>query len=778
MVNQKEKLTLRNCLTSLMNNDPSKAIMIDFGVLASNVALKLIENPNWDSEDIECADVLIRISNIMYNNSTFIVLPLDDGVYDQLLTIYKKYNPHYNIGAIPLNFKEQAEGFIDDSKIMYESMKPEQEKGMFVKDIWKQHTSLLAPDRPVMLLKEEPPIRKRQINTKHNYPELVGTLDKCKFVTNADAQAANVFDKPSVDIFERDYIHMCLSRGIIYPNEVFQMIAELKYDGVSVEAEVCGDTIVSALSRGDTGEDLATDLTPIFKNYKFYNAKNVSKDDKFGIKFEAIITKRNLDILNRARGKNYRNCRNAIIGILGAADGPNYVDYITLIPLKTSYNPLTTHMDRESELQFLNTFYNTGEYNRYVVMQGTYQQIIYQVKKFVEDMENMRPILPYLIDGVVMSFIDPGKIAMLGRVNSVNKYQMAIKFNPKNARSIFLGYTYSMGKTGEIIPMAHFKPVEFIGTIHTKQTIHSYQRFKELALRKGNEIDISYVNDVMTYISKPNTENNRRIDLANAPEPFIEYCPCCGSKLIISDTGKMAKCTNPFCHEKQLMRAVDMLNILGFRDFSEETIRTMDLTSFVRLATPFNMEELTPIIGPVNAEKFITQQHDLLNNPIEDFKLMAAMSFYGMAIEKWKKVLRVYTIRELLSFNSQELTLLLGQIKDIGRAIIDSIIYGFEIYNQELSFALNHMKIIDSKGQINKPKVVLSGTRDPMLIGILLSTGYDCDEKYNISKDTAFLITPDKNANTTKIEKARKYNIPIVTPKEFFEMMNIQVTEF
>ena len=63
--------------------------MIDFGVLASNVALKLIENPNWDSEDIECADVLIRISNIMYNNSTFIVLPLDDGVYDQLLTIYK-----------------------------------------------------------------------------------------------------------------------------------------------------------------------------------------------------------------------------------------------------------------------------------------------------------------------------------------------------------------------------------------------------------------------------------------------------------------------------------------------------------------------------------------------------------------------------------------------------------------------------------------------------------------------------------------------------------------
>ena len=458
--------------------------MIDFGVFASNAALRLIENPyNWDSDDLESADALIRISNILYNDTTANVLPLDDGVYDQLITIYKKYNPNYNVGAIPMQFEEIPENFIDEDKILYVGLTEEQENSkLYIKDIWNQHTSLLAPERPVMLQHPEPPITKRLINTKHNYPELVGTLDKCKFVLNNDAAMANALDKPSVDIFERDYIHKCLSLGVIQPDEVFDMVGELKYDGVSIEAEVCGDRIISAMSRGDTGEEIATDLTPIFKNYIFYNARNVPKEP-FGIKFEAVITRRNLELLGNARGRKYANARNAIIGLLGASDGPNFIDYITLIPLSTSME-----MDRVQELNFLNKYYNTGEYNRFCQFRGNYIQILYQVKQYTESAEVVRTILPYMIDGVVISFTDPNKIAMLGREGSVNKYQMAIKFNPKEVISTFLGYSFSIGKSGDVIPMVHFKPVEFIGTIHTKQTIHSYQRFKELGLLRGSQI--------------------------------------------------------------------------------------------------------------------------------------------------------------------------------------------------------------------------------------------------------------------------------------------------
>ena len=467
----------------------------DYGVMITNEALRLLSADIWTEEDVNIADMIIRISNIMYNNTSAVVLPLDDGIYDRLLVYLKSYKPDYQVGAEPIQFNEMPTNEIEDIKQLYTVVTEEQKNSkLFVNDIHKQNTPIV-PMRPKTLYTlARPPITKRLINTEHKYPELVGTLDKCKFVMNADAIEREAFDNPAVQVFERDYMHMCLSQGVIDPNEIFEMVGELKYDGVSVEAEVLGDRIISALSRGDTGENIATDLTPIFQNYRFYNATKVPTDIPFGIKFEAVITHRNLEILGQLRGKTYKNARNAIIGLLGSSDGYKYCDFITLIPLSTSMD-----MDRLTELTFLNKYYNTGEYNRYCVFRGNYMEILYQVKQFTESAEMIRTILPYMIDGVVISFTDSNKIKLLGRVNSVNKYQMAIKFNPRKVRTIFLGYTYNIGKSGDIIPMVHFKPAEFIGTIHTKQTIHSFQRFNELKLIKGQEIDIDYVNDVISY---------------------------------------------------------------------------------------------------------------------------------------------------------------------------------------------------------------------------------------------------------------------------------------
>ena len=113
--------------------------------------------------------------------------------------------------------------------------------------------------------------------------------------------------------------------------------------------------------------------------------------------------------------------------------------------------------------------------------------------------------------------------------------------------------------------MVHFKPCEFIGTIHTKQTIHSYERFKTLDLAFGDQIDIEYVNDVLTYVTKPDTEFNR--NNTNAKVKFIEKCPCCGSIIEISATGKTAKCPNINCQERKIMRMVDMNSQFGSKIF-------------------------------------------------------------------------------------------------------------------------------------------------------------------------------------------------------------------
>ena len=750
---------IKSYLDELLTGNLSSVYDLELNNAISNIANSMISNPNWNDEMYDICYLILRISDILYNNSSIDILPLDDGLYDQLLVKYKMHRP-YKVGAEPIVFNESDQKELNTQKILCVSAESDT---MYFNAIHDQHIPLgtVLPKPLVIPIRE--PITKRLVNTTHKYPDLVGTLDKCKFVLNYQAKEAGVFDNNSVQVFERDFMQKCLSNGIITPSEQFKMICELKYDGVSVEAEVKGNTIISALSRGDTSDNIATDLTPILGGYTFPFADKVDKDLIFGIKFEAIITHDNLERLNAARGKEYKNCRNAIIGLFSSSDAYNYAHYITLIPLSTSLD-----LDRVDEINFLNTFYHSGELNRHIIISGDYQQILFQVNDFTKAAEDIRPILPYMIDGVVISFIDKSKIKALGRSNSINKWSMAIKFNPKKVRTIFTGYTFNIGKSGDIIPMAWFRPCEFIGTIHNKQTIHSYKRFKELNLIKGQQIDIEYVNEVITYVTKPDTEYNRNI--CGIPEEFIKICPSCGSSLIISESGKTVKCANPRCHEKLIMKMVGMIDSFGFTDFAEESIRILNITSFTDLMN-IDYDKLS-VLGPLMATKFIDCRNNLLNNPIEDYRLLGAFAFTDIGNEKWKLIFSKYSIVDMLNMHDYSV---LTSIQSIGPKTVQCISEEMPMYKDELKYAINILNIINSKDKKQLPKVVISGFRDNNFVTIINNNGYDCSDSYGVTKDTFALIVSDKNNKSSKIIKANKYNIPIYTRDEFISINNIKV---
>jgi len=344
---------------------------------------------------------------------------------------------------------------------------------------------------------------------------------------------------------------------------------------------------------------------------------------------------------------------------------------------------------------------------------------------------------------------------------------MAIKFNPRSARSLFLGYTYSIGKSGDIIPMCHFKPCEFIGGIHTKQTIHSYKRFKELNLRIGDEIDIDYVNDVITYITKPDTNHNRN----NTVEPveFITECPCCGSKLVISESGKSAKCPNIHCYERSIMRMVDMLDRFGFKDFSEETVRALKLVSFDQL---MNLTyEQVQFLGPITSANLLAYINQLKNTEIADYKLMSAFSFDGMADETWKLIIKNYTLLELM--HEEFINKDLQKINGIGEKTCRAIIDGFKMYWNDIEYCIKNFKIIDSKGLSSGPRIAITGFRDSAFIQLLIDNGFDASDKYSVTKETTALIADDINSTSSKVQKANKYGIPVFTKSGFLEVNNI-----
>ncbi len=386
-----------------------------------------------------------------------------------------------------------------------------------------------------------------------------------------------------------------IEMGILHPSRVFKMILELKYDGVSVEGDV-SNMIESARTRGDANEGIAADLTPILRGYRFPQAYKIPRNEVFGMKFEAIMTHYNLARYNSIKGKNYSNCRTAISGLISSSDAAKYRDYITLIPLATSLD-----IDRLTEVEFMNTYYQTGEYLRYTVVEGTYIEILFQIKRFVEEAEYMRAYMPFMYDGVVISYIEQDLINKLGRVNSVNKYSMAIKFNPLKKQTVFRGYTFTIGQDGSVTPMIHYDPVEFFGTIHDKSTGHSYERYKSLQLKEGDLIDVEYVNDVMPYVTKP--DNSHNATNPNPIYPFIHECISCGTELIESESGKTIICPNVQCPERNLKRIVAMMQKLNLKDFSEASLKAIGYYSLTEL---IQLERKDVIfLGDKTSEKFM-----------------------------------------------------------------------------------------------------------------------------------------------------------------------------
>ena len=745
-------------------------------VLINNLSIMFL---NGQYTNFDTINEILQISNILYNNTSREVLPLEDGVYDLVVAKYDALtNNGAPVGAPPIKVQIKEEDMGSDTVITSTDNKLDIVGFIDTSDM-KYFNNLINNSRPDPLdyiIHDNNVVVNNQTKISHSYPELVGTLHKAKFVTKYEAIQNGVEeDDPSVKMFDRDFLfpYFNTAANIYYQkNMPVTLVAELKYDGVSVEAEILGDTIVSACSRGDTANDQATDLTPIFGGYKFHRAANLNlfKDQLFGMKFECIITKSNLIRLERDHGIAYKNPRVAVIGILGRLDAIKFRDYLTLVPIKSSGLPF---YDIQMELDFLNEHYSSGVYMRYAILQGDYNGLLAQVKKFVQEAEYMRDSIDFLYDGVVVSFTDPDVIRTLGRVNDKDLWSIAIKFNASSKTAYFTGYSFTVGQDGRITPMAHFTPVEFLGTVHDKTTVHSLKRFLDLDLREGDIVLITYVNDVICYISKPeNSYNDIRANQIPAIE-FPDKCPFCGTKLVISDSGNSAYCPNMNCPERMLGKMANTLKKLSIKDFGKSLLRKIgvrSLTELINLDTGF----IADVIGEQMAANLQDRIDFILNNEWPDYRLFGAIGFTGISDIRWKSILEKIPYYKILTMDDTSLAVSLRHIKGIGESMINVILNERHLLENDLKTINERLHVVSSYGtQVNGPQVRFSGVRNKDLEEMFKAKGFDASGDKTVTNNTKILIVPYQNYMSGKVAKALKVpNCVIMTEQQAIEWIS------
>ncbi len=732
--------------------DNIRQIMVD-------KSMECINKQKIEQQDYNDIMLIIQISNALYNNGANITLPIDDPIYDALIVLCKVQGLQYPVGAPPIVFniepvaKQNYDLLDTGDKGPKEVVRiiPNKDKMMYFHPLTRNYTLPIEED--FIVHHDNTLVKKKSRNVSSSY-NMCGTLDKCKYTLKADALADGVLDDKTVQIFERDFLGAHVQQGIINPGHI-KLIASLKYDGVSVEEEVAGHKIVFACTRGDTSNNEASDLTPILGGMEFSRAKGiVDESEVFGIKFEYIVTENNLKRIAQDFGKTYANPRNGVIGLLGGLDARMYRDYLTPIPLESSLN-----IDRLTELDFLNKFYTKNISMRHEVIEGDYTQVLFMVSQFVKNANELRDYMGFQYDGVVIEYADESIRQRLGKRGSVPRYATAIKFNPLRRVSTFTHYTYSVGQDGRVVPMAHFRPVEFFGAIHDKTTAHSLKRFIDLGLRCGDKVNLTLINDVIVYITKADDRANDTNP--NPLEEFPTKCPCCGSDLVVTDSGNSAICPNFFCNEKVIGRLTNLFKKLNIKDFSSESIRALGV-NWLRELYQLPKETVIEKLGEGNGIKFLQRLEDMRKTKFSDYRILGSIGFTSIASETWKIILKNVSVEELLA-NTDTVLNNISAAKGIGTKTVETIRNEIELFRPDIEFIFNNFNIERTivGEEDNKAQVRFSGLRDHGLTNRFNEAGFDAREDAGVTGTTAILIIPYigfESGNVTKAFKAKEKN--------------------
>lgn len=726
---------LKTIVNMIMNNEISWINNPAYMRIINNACIIILETKELTIDMYSDLMDLLYILNTIYeyNGESLI----DDEVYDSLQNIYQKYSNGDQFKDLKNDFNPTG---IEDFEFKVSQNIPDTES-------FKDYDGAVRKEmRSLYIFSDD--VLNNSSEIKHSN-DMVGTLDKCKFVLCSEVPPEKI-DDSNITILERDFFGKHITEGLYSPDDIITVVCELKYDGVSVECEIENGKVKSAITRGDL--DVGINRISALKRKYFPKHESMNLDNDT-VKFEAIITYFDLLRYNASQNIKYKNPRTAISGIMNRLDAEKFNEYITLIPLKSlRYGDI---LDRSAEIELLNDIYSTRiDTNKlYRVISGNYVSVLYQIREFVKDAELVRDTMPFMYDGIVVTYTDDYIKKILGRKSHVDKFAMAVKFPSLYKITTFRNYFYTVGKDGRITPMAEFDIIEFYGTAHSVSTLHSYQRYKELGLAPGEKVRVDYINDVMPYLSKYENEVHDVPDI---------ICPECGSYTeIVND---MCYCRNTQCPGIIKARTSDMISKLGFDGMSSAFIEKTGLSKL------YDILNLTPEVllsmgfGNLQTFNIMNTIDNVKKKEFLDYDFIGAFGFTGISSERFRVILENYTIDELIDICHNKDIIALKNIKGIGKVIAITVITEMEMFEEDILLCKQILNIKDTKGCSNEiiGVVKISGFRDDNLVQMLKNRGYDVSYTA-VNRSTDYLIIPSDDYTSGKVNTANKYNVNIIT---------------
>lgn len=595
-------------------------------------------------------------------------------------------------------------------------------------------------------------------------------LDKFKKIKHA-RRMLSMEDVFSFEEFEAWYLRVRKLSG----KSRLELFCMPKLDGLAISIIYRDGVLETAATRGDgtIGEDISQNVKTIDSvPLRLNEGKGYSIPKVVEVRGEVYFPEDAFDKLNKEQLKDnkpaFANPRNAAAGSVRQLDSK--------ITAKRGLAFMAWDLDGElgernesDEWDLLKKFGFRAVENSVVCKNPD------EVKKHWDSLQKKREKLGYWIDGMVVRVDDNAVFNKLGVVGKTPRGLVAWKFPAQEATTVVQDIEWFVGRTGALTPVAVVNPTFIAGTTVKHASLHNFDEIKRLDVRKGDTVILYKAGDIIPKV-KEVLKKMRPSGATKIKAP--SQCPVCGSDVVKKEGEVAIYCKNPRCFAQDKEAVLHAAKSFEIDGLGPATVAAMIEKKIIQRAPDLfgvTAGELLELEGfaELSAKKLVDEIQTKKTIALPNF--IVALGIRNVGLETAHDLARHFGSFEKLQKASVER---LSAIEGVGSVVAETIVKWFaQDHNQEMIEDYFEQGIVITNPSQKSQKLVgqsfvLTGTLESL-------TRDDAKDKIrelggevssSVSKNTNFVVAGDKPGS--KLDKARKFGVKILSEKEFLSMIN------
>lgn len=552
-------------------------------------------------------------------------------------------------------------------------------------------------------------------------------------------------------------------------------VVETKIDGLSVSLEYVKGIFVRGATRGNglVGEDITENLKTIK-----HIPKVLTEPVTITVRGEVFIGTEEFEKMNEERLANeeslFANARNAAAGSLRQLDSN--------ITAKRPLDIFVFNVQKSEDIEFKSHFESLEYMKKLGFNVNPVVQLVENIPDAIKEIEKIgenRYTLSFGIDGAVIKVDDLKQREVLGTNYKTPKWAIAYKYPPEKKETILEEIALQVGRTGVITPLAILDPIKVAGSTISKTTLHNEDFIKSKDLKIGDHVIIQKAGDVIPEIVEVITSKR---DGTEIEFKMPDKCPVCGADVVREEGEAAFRCIGIECPAKLSRNIIhfasrEAMNILGLGDNIIEELLDRNLIKNIADLYELTNEDFESM--KKNGKKFAQNLVSSINNSKSNdlYRLITGLGIRNIGVKAAKSLAKHFkNMDNLMNAEIEELTV----IDDMGEIMAKSVYEFFhepqtiDLINKFKDLGLNMEAIIedDIDSRFEGMTFVLTGALEKFS----RKEAEDIIEKFggkassSVSKKTTYVLAGE--ASGSKLEKAQKLGVKVITEEEFVKLIN------